>query len=166
MSFNSTVTKMSSQGAQTAFTAPLAAYTGSKIALNTITAGSTASTAGLVVVAGQPSGGSKSVEFDSLAAVVETNITTSTLTVTTKWQVSNDGTDWIDFFGKNTAANVTKAAAGTGSLVTTQYVQAWDGVNPQFPYVRLAAQVGVATGGAGDSVTVAYNYRLRFNPAP
>lgn len=158
MSFNSTIVKAYAGGALTAFTAPLASYKGSQIALNGVTAGSTASTAGLVLQAG----GVNNIEFDSLCAIVETDLTTSTLTATPKWQVSNDGTNWIDFFGKNTAANVTKAAAGTGSLVTTQWVMALDGFDPSFPYLRLAVQVGVATGGAGDNVTAAYNWRKRF----
>ena len=158
MAFNQKIVKSYFTGAQQAFTAPLAAYNGSKIALNTITATSTTSSAGLVIACAGPQ---FNIEWESLAAIVETNLTTSTITATTKWQVSNDGTAWIDLLGKNAAANVTKAAAGTGSLVTTQYVQAFDGMNPGFPYLRLAVLVGVVTGGAGDNVTVAYNWRKR-----
>jgi hypothetical protein len=68
-------------------------------------------------------------------------------------------------YGMNSAANVTVAAAGSGSLVTTQYVQAFPGVNPGFPYIRLAVVNGVVTGGAGDNVVVAYNYRKRWTGA-
>ncbi len=158
MSFNSTLVKSYAGGATVAFTAPLAAFKGSVIALNTITAGSTASSAGLALAVG----GVNNIEFESLSANVETNLTTNTITATTKWQVSNDGTNWLDVFGKNDAANVTKAAAGTGSLITTQYVQTMDGVNVAYPFVRLAVVVGAATGAAGDNVTVSYNWRRRF----
>ena len=159
MAFNQLVKKSVFTGAKTAFTAPLAAYSGSIVALNTLVAGATASSAGLVIPVAGPQ---FSIEWDSLSAMVETNLTTATITATTKWQVSNDGTQWLDLLGKNCAANVTKAAAGSGGLTTTQYAQAFDGVNPGFPYLRIAVLVGVVTGGAGDSVTCSYNYRLRW----
>lgn len=162
MSFNQLVVKSAFTGAGTAFTAPLAAYKGSLVPLTGITATSTTSVAGLVILVGGPQ---FNIEWESLLAIVETNLTTSTITATTKWQVSNDGTVWLDLLGKNGAANVTKAAAGTGSLVTTQYAQAFDGVNPGTPYLRLAVLVGVATGGAGDNVTVSYNWRKRWTGA-
>jgi hypothetical protein len=158
MSFNNRIVKSGAQGALVAFVAPLASFKGSQIALNNITAGSTASSAGLVISMAQ-----SDIEWESLCALVETDLTTSTITATTKWQVSNDATNWIDFFGKNLAANTLKAAAGTGSLVTTQWVQSFDGVNCPYPYLRMAVQVGVVTGGAGDNVTVSYNYRKRWN---
>ncbi|MDP9148520.1 MAG: hypothetical protein M3O36_01050 [Myxococcota bacterium] len=157
MSFNSMIQKAYSTGTQTAFTAPLASMKGSLIALNTVVAGTTTSTAGLVLNAG----GAFNLEWDSVAAIVETNVTTTSLTVTAKWQVSNDGTNWIDLLTKNSAANVQKAATGTGSLVTTQFVMSLDGVNPAFPYLRAAVLSAGATGGAGDSCTIAYNFRKR-----
>lgn len=160
MSFNNRIVKSYASGALVAFTAPLASYKGSQIALNTVTSGSTASTAGLVISVAQ-----SDIEWESLCAIVETDITTSTITVATKWQVSNDNTNWVDFRDKNGTTRTTVAAAGTGSLVTTQYVQAFDGVNCPFPYVRIAALVGVTTGAAGDNVTASYQYRRRWNQA-
>ena len=158
MSFNNRIVKSYAQGALVAFTAPLASYKGSQIALTGVTSGSTASTAGLVISMAQ-----NDIEWDSLAAIVETDITTSTITVATKWQVSNDGTNWIDVRDINGTTRTTVAAAGSGSLVTTQYIQYFNGINNPFPYVRLAALVGVTTGGAGDNVTVSYNFRKRWN---
>ena len=158
MAFNQKIVKSYFTGAQQAFTAPLASYNGSKIALNTIVAGATASTAGLLIACAGPQ---FNIEWESLSAIVETNLTTATITATTKWQVSNDGVQWINLLGKNGAANVTTAAAGSGGLVTTQYVQAFDGMNPGFPYLRMAVLVGVATGASGDSATVSYNWRKR-----
>lgn len=149
-------------GAGVAYTAPLAAIKGSLIALNTLVAGSTASSAGLVIPVAGPTW---NIEWDSLSALVETNLTTLNITATTKWQVSPDGTNWVDLLGKNGAANVTKAAAGTGGLVTTQYVQSFDGINPGFRYIRLAALVGAATGAAGDNVTASYYFRKRWTGA-
>lgn len=162
MAFNQQIVKSASQGAQVPFTAPLAAYKGTVIALNTIAVGATAGAAGLVLPVAGPQ---FNISECALSAIVETNITTSTLTATTKWQVSNDGVNWLDLLGKNAAGNVTKSAAGSGSLVTTQYVQAFDGIDPAFPYIRLAVLVGGATGAAGDSVTASYQWRKRWAAA-
>lgn len=160
MGFNQRYAQSYFTGTQQAFTSPLNAYNGSKIALNTVTAGSTASTAGLVLACAN-----NDIEWDSLHALVETNLTTSTITATTKWQGSPDGTNWVDIVGLNSAANVTKAAAGTGSLVTTQYFQAFAGINPGIRYLRIAVLVGVATGAAGDNVTCSYFFRRRWATA-
>lgn len=158
MSFNQKIAKAYSSGATVAFAAPLASFRGSAIALTGITAGSVVSAAGLVVSCGSPQ---FAIEWSSLSAVVQTGLTTTTLTAQTLWQVSEDGINWLNLLSLNGAANVTAAAAGTGALVTTNYVQAASGINPSFPYMRLAVLVGVVTGGAGDNVTVAYNYRKR-----
>lgn len=159
MSYNSRLAKSSFQGTATAFTSPLNAFNGSKIALNTITAGTTVSTAGLVISLTNPT---FQIEWESLVALVETNLTTSTITAQTKWQYSPDGTNWVDIRDKNGTARTTVAAAGSGSLVTTQYFQAFDGVNPACQAVRIAVLVGVATGAAGDNVTASYFYTKRW----
>lgn len=162
MAFNQLVVKSYSTGAATAFAAPLASYNGSNILLNGITAASTVSSAGLVIPVGGPQ---FNIEWDSLVAVVQTRLTTATITAQTLWQGSNDGTNWVNILGTNGAANVTVAAAGTGSLVNTTYAQAFVGINPPFPYLRIACLVGVATGAAGDTVTCAYNFRKRWTGA-
>jgi hypothetical protein len=160
MSFANTLKKANFTGAGVAYTAPFAAYKGTQIALNTITAGTTVSSAGAVLNCANPG---LQIEWDSLHALIETDLTTSTITATPKWQVSPDGaaTTWVDYVGVNAAANVTKAAAGTGSLITTQWVQGFPGMNPAFPFIRIAVLVGVVTGGAGDNVTVSYFFKNR-----
>jgi hypothetical protein len=159
MSFNSSRVNPYATGALVAFTAPLAAYKGSVIALSGVATNAVASSAGLVL----PVGGANNVEFESLGALVETNITTTNCDALTKWQVTFDGTNWIDYLDHNCIVGIQKSANGTGSLVTTQYYQAFDGVNPAFMSVRLAVKnVGAATGAAGDNVTVGYTWRRRF----
>jgi hypothetical protein len=163
MSFNSSRVQPYATGALTAFSSPLGAYKGSVIALTGITATSTVSSAGLVLLPG----GVNNIEFESLSALVETNLTTSTITAATKWQVTFDGTNWIDIYKEQYAATtqvstMLVAAAGTGTIATKQYVHAFAGINPAFYAMRLAVVVGVATGGAGDNVTVAYTWRKRF----
>jgi hypothetical protein len=159
MAFNQLVKKSYAGGAQTAFVAPWASFNGSRIALNTITAGTITSNAGLVLT---PSNTFQNVEWESLTANVQTGLTTSTITAQTLWQVSNDGTNWATLAPLAGTTYATVAAAGTGSLVTTTYVQALDGINLAHPYLRLAVLVGVVTGAAGDNVTVSYNYRMRW----
>lgn len=123
------------------------------VALSGVTAGSVAGGPVLALAAND-------AECDSLVANVSVGLTTSTATVTTKWQVSNDNSTWLDLKGLNSPAAVTVAAAGTGSLVTTAYAHACP-INVSYPYVRLAVQMGVATGAAGDNVVISYNYRKR-----
>lgn len=141
-----------------AMQAPLAAVSGTTIALNTITAGNIASSAGAVLGGGNVN--LALVEFDSLCATVQIGLTTSTITATTVWQHSDDGTNWVTVLPQNGAAYVAFAAAGTGSLVYTQRAQFFQG-NPCKKYLRLAVQVGVATGAAGDNVIVSYSWRQR-----
>jgi hypothetical protein len=165
MAFNQLVVKNSFTGTQTAYSAPLAAQNGSNIAMAGVAQNATASSAGLVIPVAGPNW---NIEWDSLAATVQTKITTTGLIITTKWQCSNDGTNWIDFVSSNGAANVQVAATGTGSLVVTSYAQALAGVNPGFPYFRLAAlnaSASAITGGAGDNVIASFNFRKRWTGA-
>ena len=128
------------------------------IPLNTLVAGTTTSAAGLVINPGDPR---FPIEFDSLVMNVTAAITTSTIVVTTIWQVSDDGTNWRTLFPLNNASYVAVAAAGSGSLVTTNYVQTCNGYNPGKQYIRAAVINTVVTGAAGDNVTISYNWRRR-----
>ncbi len=123
------------------------------VALTGVTATSTAGGPTLAMAAAN-------MEPGSLVANVSCDLTTSTTTVITRWQVSNNGTDWVDLKPINDAAIVGVPSAGTGSLVTTTWAQACQ-TNVPYPYVRLAILVGVATAGAGDNVTISYNYIKR-----
>lgn len=127
----------------------------SVVALNTKIVGSVTGALAL------PVNGSLGIEWDSLVANVSAGITTNTITVQTRWEVSQDGVTFIPLFGMNGAANVGIAPAGTGGLITTAYAQAASGINPSHQFVRLACVVGVVTGGAGDNITISYNYRRR-----
>jgi hypothetical protein len=163
MAFNQLVKKsFVPSGATQAFIAPWTAYTGSKIALSGVTAGSVASTAGLVLAMGSTA---VNAEWGSLSANVQTGLTTNSITATMVWQGSNDGTNWVTVNRMTNTANSNFAPAGTGGLITTTFVQAFQGMNPGYPYMRLAALVGGATGAAGDNVVVSYNWRMRWTSA-
>ena len=87
-------------------------------------------------------------------------LTTATITVTTRWAGSNDGITYNPIFPQNGAAYVSVPAAGSGSLVTTPYIQPLP-LNVPYPYVTLQTAVGVVTGAAGDNVAISYNWKKR-----
>lgn len=110
--------------------------------------------AGNTIVMGKPGA---SPRPGTLSATVYAKATTSTLTVTAKWQVSEDGSTWVDAYGSNRAANVA-IATGTGSAVTdTVSIAAPDGVYAH-NYARCIAVTGVGVGGGAgtDEASVAY----------
>jgi hypothetical protein len=147
MSFNSTIVKT---------------YASTVVALSGVVAGTVTSAAGLVLAPNQ----SQNIAADSLVMNVSAAITTSTIVVATVWQVSDDGTNWRTIYALNGAAYVNVAPAGTSSLVTTAYCQPLAGFNFSKQYVRAAVLNTVATGGAGDNVTISYGWRRAFNSVP
>jgi hypothetical protein len=123
------------------------------IALNTITAGSTATATGLVL---QPFG-ANNIEFDSLCINVSAVLATASLTAQPILQVSQNGTTWVNLAPLNNAASVVFPATAT-----TNVVLGCAGLNLSYPYVRFAVLTAGATGGAGDNVTATYNWRKRL----
>lgn len=161
MSFNSKQVKSYAQGALAAFNANGGSwnnFSGSSISLNTKVAGSVTSTAGLVIPVAGPQ---FAIEWDSLVALVQTAVNTSTITVLARWEMSPDNTNWAPIYPMNGAANVVVAAAGTGSTVYTTYWLPFQGLNPAAQYLRVAAVNAVVTGGASDAVIVSYFWRKR-----
>lgn len=100
------------------------------------------------------------VERGTLSAKVVALVTTNLLTLTAKWQVSDDGATYIDCAAApNNPANIA-FATGTGAPVTTS-------INLPAPagvygvrYSRLVLTSGVgAGGGVGvDEATIGYNW--------
>lgn len=107
------------------------------------------------------------VESGTLSANVTVQATTSSLTISAKWQVADAGTlTWVDCAAQpNAPANVV-LVTGTGSAVaSTLNIPAPVGVYGK-RYARLVFVSAGATGGGtggGDQVSVGYNYRL---PSP
>jgi hypothetical protein len=125
------------------------------LALSGVTANTVTSSAALILVPNEIT----KMAMESLVMNVTAGITTSTLVVTTVWQVSENGSTWVTLYPMNGAAYVNVAAAGNGSLVTTNYVQGCLGWNPSKQYLRAAVISTVTTGGAGDNVTISYGWR-------
>ena len=97
----------------------------------------------------------------TLSATVYALATTNTLTLTAKWQVSNDGSTFRDAYPSNRPSNVA-IATGTGGAVTdTIDVAAPDCVYAHL-YSRVIVVSGVGVGGglAVDEASIAYSWQV------
>ncbi len=94
----------------------------------------------------------------SLSALVTVKAETDTLTITAKWQVSNDASTWVDVALPNNAANVALATGTSGiDAAVTRAIMAPDAVYG-WHYCRIAIVNGVATGAAADTYALSYCY--------
>lgn len=96
----------------------------------------------------------------NLSALVTLDMETSTITATMKWQVSNDGTTWVD------VSNGSQNAAGVVFLTGTAGADA--SASRAFPApdaiygwrkARIALTTGGTTGAAVDTYAFGYCYR-------
>lgn len=131
-----------------------AAHSTGTLNLNTVVAGTT--TGGNAVDMGD----NARQKVRSLSALVTVDAETDTITITGKWQVSNDGTTWVDVaHGTQNAAGVILATgtAGADASVTRCY-QAPDAVYG-WRKARFAIVNGVVTGNTADTYSIGYCYR-------
>lgn len=118
--------------------------------LNTLVSGSVVTGAAIFL-------GRANKKVGSLSARVQLTAATATITMATKWQVSVDGSTWIDITnGPQNAASVV-VTTGTSAIVT-KIIPPSDAIYG-YPWVRLAVVTGVATGAAGDLYVIDYAYR-------
>lgn len=95
----------------------------------------------------------------TLSALVTVDAETNTLTMTAKWQVSNDDSTWVDIVAPNNAANVALATGTAGAdAAVTKVISAPDAAYG-WQYARLAIVSGVVTGAATDTYSMSYCYR-------
>ncbi len=101
------------------------------------------------------------VAIGSMSANVYALATTNLLTITAKWQVSDDGVTYRDCKPSNGATNVA-LVTGTGSAVTdTVCLAAPDCVyGKKYARVQLVSGVGSGGGAASDEGSVSYNWRI------
>lgn len=96
-----------------------------------------------------------------LSALVVLDVETDTITVSAKWQVSNDKSTWYDV--ANGSQNAAAVVLGTGTAgadasitkvvpVSSDSVYGWK-------FARLALVNGVTTGTTNDTYTISYSYR-------
>ena len=96
----------------------------------------------------------------TMSANVYANAKTNLLTITAKWQVSDDNSTWVDVKLPNNAANVV-VVTGTGASVPgTVCLVAPDAVYGK-RYSRVVCVSGVGVGDAtDDAASISYNWRL------
>lgn len=95
-----------------------------------------------------------------LSALVVVEAETTSLTLTAKWQVSNNGSTWVDVAnGSQNAAGVVMAT-GTGGddAIVTRMFPAPDSING-WRKARIALVTAGATGAAVDTYALGYCYR-------
>lgn len=118
--------------------------------LNTLVAGSVQ--AGTAIFLGQ-----SWRKVAGLSALVSVTAATATLTLAAKWQVSVDGSTWLDIANGSQNAAAVVLATGTAGIVT-KIVPAPDSIYG-YPFARVAIVTGVATAGASDLYAMSYSYR-------
>ena len=92
-----------------------------------------------------------------ICADIVMNVRTSNLTMTPKWQGSDDGSTYYDIKLANNPAAVA-TAAGTGSDVATT-ISLGMACRPPFKWVRAVVTTGgSATGTANDTASVSYRF--------
>jgi hypothetical protein len=107
-------------------------------------------------------GSGNAIAVGSLAAFVVVNLTTNTLTVSGKWQVSADGSTWYNCATSPQNAAAVAIATGTGVLATTSLVVPASDAVYGWPKARFVLTTGVAAGGGAgvDEAAISYSYRV------
>lgn len=128
----------------------LAAVTGT---FDTVVAGATAATIPYVFM------GQSYQKVKELSATLIIDAETDTITVTARWQGSNDASTWVNIsHGTQNAAGVVLATgtAGADAAVTLNIPAPANSAG--WKYLRCAPIVGVTTGAAVDTWSVQYRY--------
>lgn len=96
----------------------------------------------------------------ALSALVTVDAETSTFTWAAKWQVSNDGSTWVDVAnGSQNAAAVVLATGTAGAdAAVTKAIPAPDAIYG-WRKARLTLVTGGTTGASADTYSIAYSYR-------
>ncbi len=98
----------------------------------------------------------------NLSALVNLDVETSTLTMSSKWQVSPDGSTWTDI--ANGTQNAAAVVLGTGTAGADasilKVLPAPDAVYG-FKFARCSLVTGVTTGAAVDTYSLGYNLSTR-----
>lgn len=96
----------------------------------------------------------------NLSALVTVDAETTSLAFTGKWQVSNDGTTWVDVANGSQNASGVALATGTAGAdaAVTKCVQAPDAVYG-WRKARFALVNSGAAGTTNDTYTISYCYR-------
>lgn len=103
--------------------------------------------------------GGDSDKVKNLSALIDVDIETNTLTMTAKWQVSNDATTWYDLAnGSQNAAGVVIGTGTGGADAAIQRVIPAPDCIYGYRFARLALVIGVTTGATADTYSIGYSY--------
>lgn len=96
-----------------------------------------------------------------LSALVVVDVETNTMTLSAKWQVSNDASTWYDVANgsQNAAAVVLGTGTGGDDASITKVIPVSSDSIYGWKFARLALVNGVADGNTADTYTVSYSYR-------
>lgn len=98
--------------------------------------------------------------LEKISALVTVDAETDLLTLTPFWQVSMDGSTWIDVVhGPENAAGVALATGTGGADAPKSKVYGAPAAVEAFRWARLAIRVGGATGTTSDTYSVSYTAR-------
>lgn len=131
-----------------------AAHSTGELNLNGLAAGSTVNGNAVDI------GDNARQKVRNLSALVAVDAETNTLTITAKWQVSNDGVTWLDVTNGSQNASGVALATGTAGAdaVVTRAISAPSAVYG-WRKARIALVTGVAAGTTSDLYTLSYCYR-------
>lgn len=103
--------------------------------------------------------GGDSDKVKNLSAVLTLDIESASLTLTAKWQVSNDGSTWYDVAhgSQNAAGVVLGTGTGGADATITKAVPAPDSIYG-YRFARLALVTAGATAAATDTYSIGYSY--------
>jgi hypothetical protein len=106
-------------------------------------------------------GPSSARKASHLSAIVTVDAETEDITLTAKWQVSNDKSTWLDVAnGSQNAAGVALATGTDGAdAAVTKAIPAPDCVYG-YKFARLSVVTGVKTGTSSDTYEIGYSYRV------
>lgn len=115
-------------------------------------------------VAGTTTGGTAlgtaDIQPGTLSCLFTVLAETNTLTITGKFQVSDDNSTWYDLAGDaQNPANVAIATGTAGADTATTRVLPVPPSAVGWKYIRAAVVNGVATGAAGDTYAFSFRYR-------
>lgn len=104
-------------------------------------------------------------KLKSLSALVTVLAETNTLTWAAKWQVSNDGSTWVDLTnGSQNAAAVALATGTAGAdVAVSRVIPAPDSVYG-WRFARIALVTGGTTGATADTYAMGYCFRTNALP--
>lgn len=119
------------------------------------------------VTAGTTTGGTalatESIEKGTLSCLFTVDAETSTLTITGKFQVSDDNSTWYDLAGDaQNPANVALATGTAGADAAVNMVLPVPDAALGWKYVRPAVVVGATTGASTDTYAMTFHFR-RFS---